>query len=342
MDLKNFAIDFGNGYVKAKSEKGEFVFSSKIGFADDLGKSSLTNEFADDLSISVFQRKDELEYVFGNDIEKAVNTSDIISTDSINNRYELDSFKRLVDFALAELASYENETNINVRLVTGMPSAEIEMSAKYEAFKKYLQGNHLVTRNNVDFVINVKEVKIIEQPLGTLLNVYLNDKLQVHQTFKNGLIVVIDFGSGTTIVDVFKNMKRIGGRTLNSGMINFHKNIADILSKELSTNVDPIFIEEGIRNKSYLAKFGSLSHDFKNIFDKQVRKVLESVIQIYEREIGQETLVNDFIVTGGGGLIIGEQLTKMKPNFKLVEDSQTSTVNGYYKLGEKLRKADNK
>lgn len=340
MNLINFAIDFGNGYVKAKSDKGEYVFSSKLAYADELGDSSLSNEFNDDLNVSTFQRKDEPLYVYGADIESAIKPESLITTNSNNNRYALTSFKRLVDFALAELASYEEETNINVRLVTGMPSNELKMSEKYEVFSEYLQGNHLITRNGVDYVINVAEVRVIEQPLGTLLNIYLNDELQVHQTFKNGLVVVIDFGSGTTIVDIFNNMKRTGGRTLNSGMIDFHKSIAQALSVKQSIDINPIYIEEGIRNKTYLAKFGNQSVSFKELFDNQVSKVIESIIQIYENEIGQESLVNDFIVTGGGAQIIGDQLTKLKPNFNIVDNSQTSTVDGYFKLSQKLRKAD--
>src|SRR5699024_7500006 len=117
MKLTNFAIDFGNGYVKGKSEKGEFVYSSKIGYASDLGTSSLN--CSDGLNVKRYQRKDEIEYVYGKDLEKAIDPEDLISTNSSNNRYALDSFKRLVDFSLAELASLENEKSLNVRLVTG-------------------------------------------------------------------------------------------------------------------------------------------------------------------------------------------------------------------------------
>lgn len=338
MNLINFAIDFGNGYVKAKSEKGAFVFSSKLAHASRLGKSTL--DFSDDLSIGRFNRKDEDVYVFGKDIENAVDPQHQISTNSSNNRYELTAFKQLVDFALAELANYENESNINVRLVTGMPSSEITMNKKKVAFENYLKGSHLVVRNGVEYIINVKDLMIIEQPLGTLLNVYLNEKLMVHKTFKNGMVVVIDFGSGTTIVDVYKNMKRISGRTLNTGMIEFHSEIANHLSDETSIDIDPQFIEEGIKNKTFVAHIGNQSISFKKHFDNEVRKKLDTIIQVYESQIGQEALVNDFVVTGGGALIIGEQLKKIKPNFNIVDDPQQSTVNGYFKLAKTLRKGD--
>lgn len=336
MKLTNFAIDFGNGYVKAKSEKGEFVYSSKIGHSSSLGTSSLS--FSDGLSINRYQRKDEGEYVFGKDLERAIDPEELISTNSSNNRYTLDSFKRLVDFSLAELASYEEEKNINVRLVTGMPSVEMSMQKKKDTFERYLKGTHVVYRNGIEHVINVKELKLIEQPLGTLLNVYLNEQLKVHKTFKNGLVVVIDFGSGTTIIDIYRNMRRIDGRTLNTGMIEFHGKIAELLSSDLSVNINPQYIENGIKNKTYIAKVGNQSLSFKEYFDQELMKKIESIVQIYESLIGEEALVNDFVITGGGALIIGDQLKEIKPNFKIVENPQISTARGYFKLAKTLVK----
>lgn len=341
MTLINFGIDFGNGYIKAKSEKVELVFSSKIGYASDLGTSSLSDSFGDEkrgYDYHIYQRKDEQKYVAGKDVERVIQPSKIIPTNSRNNRYDLESFKRIVDFAICELASYEDEENIDVRIVSGLPSDEFRMSEKKNAFEKYLMGNHLVTRNGIDHVINVKELKLIEQPLGTLLNVYLNDDLQVHKDFVNGLVVVIDFGSGTTIIDIYSNMRRVGGKTMPNGMIQFHKTIAEELSENLSIDVDRQYIENGIRNRSFVAELGTQAFNFKEIFNKHLEQKLESVIQAYEDEIDQEALVNDFILTGGGSLTLGEEITKMKSNFRVVEQPQTSTVNGYLKLAKSLGK----
>src|SRR5699024_10052685 len=148
------------------------------------------------------------------------------------------------------------------RLVTGMPSGDIQKSEFLEAFKSFLEGHHVVYRNNQEYVINVKELKIIEQPLGTLLNVFLNEELKIHKNLKNELVVVVDFGSGTTIIDVYQNMKLIGGKTLSEGMINFHELIANTLSKT-SKDVDSVYVEKGIIDKSYLAQFGQEKISFK-------------------------------------------------------------------------------
>lgn len=341
MGLINFAIDFGNGYVKAKSDKGSFVIPSKIGYADNIGSTSLGDSLdSETLDIHYYARKDEPTYVAGSDIEKAINPSQLVNTNSANNRYKMVAFKQLVDFSLAELSSYEDSKNIEVRLITGMPSNDIYMKERKEAFERFLLGTHVVERDGDEWVINVKELKIIEQPLGTLLNVYLNDEMRVHKDLQEGTIVVIDFGSGTTIVDIYKNMKRIGGDTLNEGMIKFYKDIAFQASNEYSDKIDSEYIEAGIKNKDFIAKFGEKAYDFKDFYKSMIFKKVQSVVGIYENEIGRESLVNGFLVTGGGSTFIGDDLIKQKGNFKVVDRPQTSTVEGYFKLAKSLGKGE--
>lgn len=341
MELINFAIDFGNGYVKAKSEKGEFVIPAKLGFERDLGTSSLGGMLEQSYDINIFHRKqDKVNYVFGKEIDEAISPEKHIKAYSSNNRYTLTSFQQLVDFSLAELASFENEKTIDVRLVTGMPSRDMDKQGLVNDFKEFLEGHHIVFRNGEEFVINVKELRIIEQPLGTLLNVFLTDDLKVHRTFKEGLIVVIDFGSGTTIVDVYQNMKRVGGDTIRNGMIQFYNGIAKLLSEDKSIDVDSQYIEEGIMNKTYIAKFGQQKISFKDQFEQVLIQRLQTVIQKYENEIEREELVNDFIITGGGSYIIGEQLKEHKPTFRIADNPQLSTAKGYFKLAQSLRKAE--
>src|SRR5699024_7177763 len=98
MELVNFAIDFGNGYVKAKSGNTSFIYPSLLGYYEDMGESSLGSGFESEHDVHVYQRKDEEKYVCGLDLQKAIDPSKLITTNSANNRYALHSFKRLVDF----------------------------------------------------------------------------------------------------------------------------------------------------------------------------------------------------------------------------------------------------
>lgn len=336
--MKNFGIDFGNGYVKAVSDKGSFVIPSLIAIKE-LEDNAVSATFKNDFRINTFKRKsDDYEYYFGEDLLLEVDEEDVLTTSSNNKRYNTVVFQQMAEFALAELASYEEESKVDVRLVTGMPSNEIGFSTLKKDFQTFLEGVHVVSRNGKDIIIDVQEVIIIQQPLGTLFNIYLNDKSQVHDDFKYGNIVVIDFGSGTTIIDEYKNMKRAGGKTIKNGMRNFYKNIAKTLSTRCEQDVDPLNIEEGIRNGKFLAEFGQSRLNFRDIFDREVIKKLNETLSAYEDTVNEQG-VTAFVTTGGGANVFNDALKKQKENFVPTDNSQMATANGYLKLAKSFDKA---
>jgi len=337
LTLRNFAVDFGNGYVKAKSEQKTLIYSSKMGHESEMGSSSLS-ELETNYDVGIFQRKDEEKFVLGNDVGEVIEPSRLLSTSDLNNRYDNTLFKRLIDFVLVDLASYENEESIDVRLVTGMPSHELAMSEKRKKFHDYLLGRHIAVKDGKEYVVNVKELKIIEQPLGTLLNEFMNDELKIHKTLKHGNIVVIDLGSGTTIIDYYKNMKRNDGTVINEGMNHFLNHIAKQLTQKVETPIDDEHINRGIRNGKYTAILAETAYPFKQQFELETTKKIQSIMSKYTSVVDQESLVNRFILTGGGANVIGQTFAQEKDNFFKVENPQTAIVNGYFKLAQSLDK----
>src|SRR5699024_3289623 len=338
-EIKDFAIDFGNGYVKAKSNKQEFTYPAKFGFEEKLGTSSL-EILEDSYNVNTFNYKNDRKYVVGHDVEDVFQPKDLIATDSKNNRYAKKAFQQLVDAVLADLASLEDSKTVDVRLITGMPSDDLAHEGSKESFVNFLKGHHIIQKNGEEYVINVKELRLIEQPLGTLLNVFMTNDGKVHKDLKHGLIVVIDFGSGTTIVDIYQNMKRIGGDSSSEGMIKFYEDIASRMkkNKKLQYTPDINFIEKGIVNKTYTAEYGQEKHEFKDILKEVLEEKLLDITQLYERIAGNDDLINDFIINGGGSYTLGDEIKQENPKFRLLDSPQTSTVNGYFKLGNSLRK----
>lgn len=337
MTLVNLGIDFGNGYVKGKSEKSSLIIPSFIAL-DSLEDNVISSKFKQKKNVHTFKRKeDDNAFLFGKDIIESVANNKLIPTNSSNERYSIPSFQRMVEFALTELSSYKKSETLDVRLITGMPSEELAFSNLAKTFEKFLKGMHVVERDGVSMMINVKDVKIIEQPLGTLFCIYLNEDSMIHSDFKNGNIVVIDFGSGTTIIDQYYQMKRINGTTINSGTREFFKGIAQELSKKHEVKVDPIYVEEAIKNKSFEASFGQYKLPFSEIFDKKVREKLDDTFSRYEDYI-EESTVNAFVITGGGANIFRNHIKKYKNNFIVVKNPQTATAEGYYNLAKAFDK----
>src|SRR5699024_4647145 len=146
--MLSFAIDFGNGFVKAISEKRTIVAPSSIVEAKKLGKGSIDNLVAlDNLGYQVYKSNldDEEKYAWGEEVE---NIDGFTKTGITSDRYTDRDFKLLCEFVLAELGSDFTEEELQeVFLVTGMPSQEIG-TPEEKTFYNHLKGKHLVERNN--------------------------------------------------------------------------------------------------------------------------------------------------------------------------------------------------
>ena len=280
----------------------------------------------------------------GKDIAQAVDPKDLIDTYTHNDRYNQKRFKLLCLFILSELASdYSEEELKEVLIVTGLPSQEID-SEEAKNFKSFLEQKHVVTRNDEQKLINITDVRMVEQPTGTLLNIYMNDEGQVHKDLLTQTITVVDFGAGTTILDTFKNMKRIPtkSKTYYEGINDLHREISTRLeSKHGIKNLSPSLVDQGFRRNDLTA---IISERRKFPFDEIAKEVIiefiDNTLSNIDTTLTNRDTIDSFIITGGGVNIVGETF---KENFNeesvvLVEDSQKSNLAGFFKLATNLTK----
>lgn len=343
MKMKIFAFDVGNGFVKAKSEKKTFVAPSSIAKQSALGDSSIADQFEANSDYHVFKSPmDEgVSYVWGEDIKNAVEARKLLSTYTHNNRYDNKRFKLLSQFILAELASgFDEDVLDNVTVVTGMPSREIKTAADNQ-LKEFLTGKHLISRNGVEKVVNVQDVRILEQPLGTLLNLYMTDDAKIHKRLKENTISVLDFGAGTTILDTYKNMKRIEdeSETYYEGMIDVYKDIVNkIRKKHDAKNLDETLVEEGIRN-NYTVKLSARKMiPFEQEANEAVSDFVDQLMAKVDRTLASRDHIDQFVITGGGTQIVGRQYKEDfgENSLEIVEDPQMANVEGYYKFAHAI------
>src|SRR5699024_11614681 len=104
--MLNFAIDFGNGFVKAMNGKRSIVAPSSIDKLTSLGKGSLEDLMIDDTkAYNVYESNidDGIKYIWGEGIEK-VSSEPLVKHTSLE-RYEKKCFKMIFNFVLAYLYS---------------------------------------------------------------------------------------------------------------------------------------------------------------------------------------------------------------------------------------------
>lgn len=346
-----FAFDLGNGFVKARSSRREIIAPSVISKKESVGSSSLTNIAIDNKVIGYQEYESNLDdgvtYIWGEEINKAVDPDSLIQTYTHNNRYSQKRFKLLCSFILSELASdFEEHELDDVILVTGLPSLEID-TKDAEMFKEFLQQKHVITRNGEQRVINVQDVRIIEQPLGTLLNEYMNEQGKIHKELLTSTITVIDFGAGTTIVDTFKNLNRISDKsdTYYEGINDVHKRIAKQVEKANGIKgLKSSLIEEGFKNKTFIADISDRKkYSFANYVEQVIIDSIDKHISEIDTTLTNRNSIDKFILTGGGVNVVGKAFKTAfnEESLHVVEQSQKSNVNGFFKLANTIANKKN-
>lgn len=342
-----FAFDLGNGFVKAKNSKRTIIAPSVIARKESIGTSSIINLSGDfDTNSGYSEYKSSLDdgevYIWGEGIKQAVEPDSLIATYTHNNRYNQKRFKLLCSFILAELASDYNENELDeVIIVTGVPSQEVG-TKESEEFKRFLQQKHVVTKNGIQRVINVTDVRIIEQPLGTLLNEYMVDTGQIHKELTTSTITVIDFGAGTTIMDTFKNLKRLDDKseTFYEGMNDIYKRVARRIEREQGVKgLDSSFVEEGFSNGTLIAEISERKKfPFEDIAKDVIQSFVDKRVSDIDSTLTNRNSVDKFIVTGGGVNIVGEAFKELfnEETLTVVSDSQKANINGFYKLASTI------
>lgn len=338
--LINFAIDLGNGFVKAKSAHKLIVAPSSIAKERDLGKSSITQyNSSDDSTIKVFESnlKKGVNYVWGKGIKNVVNSNKLLSSYTFENRYNQDNYKLLVDFVLGELALDYDQKMIEVRVITGMPSDELEQEDRKE-LENVFEGSHVVKINGTEKIISVNEVKVLEQPMGSLFNELFDENLNMSVDFTKR-IAIYDFGAGTTILDVFVNGKRDEDESITEtlGMNDVYKNVRTAIQRKHGIKKLTVYdIEDAFKN-DFNIKVGSKIYNCEDEAFLAIDDVLEKVMSTFQGVLNSRDYIDKIYVTGGGLNIVKDHLQRYfneDEDVTFIENSQTAGVEGFYKFGE--------
>ncbi|AQS42484.1 hypothetical protein LSG23_20590 (plasmid) [Bacillus velezensis] len=338
--INTFAIDLGNGFVKAKSEKKLIVAPSSIAREKDLGKSSIDVYNNNGSSVKIFDSilKKGVNYVWGEGIKNVVNSSNkLLSSYTFEGRYGSDNYKLLVDFVLGDLASDYKEKHLEVRVITGMPSDELEQEDR-QTLEDVFEGSHVVKINGVEKVIDVVEVKVLEQPMGSLFHQLIDNNLEMSVDFTKR-IAFYDFGAGTTILDVFENGKRDEDESITElqGMNDVYKTVKRLVQKKYGIKKLTVYeIEEAFKN-NFNIEIGSKTFNCEEIAKEVINDFLDTVMSTFQGVLNSRDYIEKIYITGGGLNIVKDEIGrffKEEESVIYIENSQTAGVEGFYKFGE--------
>ncbi|PDY14106.1 hypothetical protein COO16_03860 [Bacillus pseudomycoides] len=347
--LTTFAIDLGNGFVKAtsKNRNKPLVAPSSIAKEKDMLRSS-TNiskqnqvQSEDAPKFKVFESVTQkgTDYIWGEDLKEVVASNKLISSFTVDKRYKSENYQLLVDFVLGELAYDFKEKNLNVRVVTGMPSEELGTQDQKD-LETVFAGTHVVTVNGVEKIITVDHVEVLEQPLGTLFSQLINENLEISADFTKR-IAIYDFGAGTTILDVFEGGKRDEdeSQTLSNGMNKIYQKVRNKIKIKTLTVHD---IEDAFKN-NYNFTIGPKTHNCQEHAEVAIKDFLDRALSTFQGVLTTRSHIEKIYITGGGQNIVKAPLSSYfdeEEDVTYVKNSQTASVEGFFKYGEVMNTWD--
>ncbi|MBL5783481.1 plasmid segregation protein ParM domain-containing protein [Heyndrickxia sporothermodurans] len=348
--MEVFALDIGNKQTKMISsktlvneKKGSKVFPSIFMYHEDLGNQVTMfkqKKLIEKYSSNIDQ---EFEYAWGKEINQ-INTPKFLDTLTFSNRYSTQEFKLLSTFALGELARDFEEAEKGILeciVVTGVPSDDYNEET-IKKLMKVLQGDHNIKINDKSYNIRVKEVQVMNQPIGTIYNEILDDEGFVQdESYFEDTVTIADLGGGTFLVDTLQGLQLDSKRRdqKNTGSYDLYDRILSAAIDSGIKGLSQYKIEQILRNGNqkegyYYKPNRNESISITNIVNKAIIKYTREIINTVQTAVKDVDSIDKILFTGGTSNLIDQ--IPVKDTFKyayFVEDSEIANVKGYYKYG---------
>jgi len=335
------AIDHGNGHVKACSDHKVILLSSCYSRPEEFG----VDMVAPKRNLQVFEFKSNLYpgemYYWGRDVNKA---GKIIATYGGEGRYVSKPYRLLSQFAMALLLPDEDQTFDNVHIITGCPS--VNKGTELEAeIRQVFNGRHVVTVNGRTKVINVDQVTVLPQPLGTVFSLYFNDEGQVvNRQLEDNYVGIIDIGSGTADLDGVKELKRQWDdtATIQLGMFDAYKKIANYINRmNPNANATPQMVEHHLLNPEIDINTYKISNrtkpvDITNYRIDVFRELAEDILNGIQQMWPNRSKFDAIYLTGGGAKPLSKYFLEWEKDIQFLDDSQQVNVMGFHRYGLSL------
>lgn len=313
-----YAIDLGNGFTKRTHGSEVIIEPSAFSMVDDFF------QYQSDAPVI------DKEYLIGEDaITQGRNISFALG-DTDLDRYFDESFQRLLlGFIAKDFADVEDRITISL-LVLGLPLNHFSIQAKVAA---HYTGKKVININNNDLIVDIKEVAIVPQPVGTYMHLVDSKKVDPSK----GDTLIVDGGFGTLDITAMRKFSVVERAADNLGVSMAYKDIFNILATkfsslpdELSVGTLPFYMEHGFSYQGSQVIINDIP-EVKKILDNHFNQVFQFIrSQKFRLETYQKV-----IFTGGMALLHKDRIEdKNKPNYVVLENGQEANVLGYLSFGK--------
>jgi plasmid segregation protein ParM len=335
--MEVLGIDIGFGFTKATNGKETMIFksifgdASEIQFWADFGESAPT----DHIHVTI----DGKSYFVG---DLAEQQSSVLNFTLDQERLIAD-YVRILALTVAGLF-FNNNSHINVpiNVVSGLPIGYFKQN--HERFNEILTGHHRVTYhshngNKVTREIYINKVRMLPQPLGSILNQLMNDEGKiVDGDLASQKVGVVDIGFRTTDFTILDNLRYIdrGSRTVDAGISKGFSVISNKLREKCGVSVELYRLYKAAEEGTI--KMRGHGFSFEKIRDQVYSQLASSIANDLDRLWADDWDIDTIILTGGGCRELAKYLHPLITGNVVPVDSNSdprlNNVLGYAKYGK--------
>lgn len=233
--------------------------------------------------------------------------------------------------ALVAIAQVIKERNII--LTIGVPCRDFRKTTLKENIINNLKGRHELKvingKNTERFEINIEEVFVAVEPLGTLCDYVFNSKFEIVENRNESTCLIIDIGYSTTDILATNGLRieKLHGADVGCmDITNQYLHEINSIDEEVQFTLTDI----GLDNKPIIKKF-NLEFNFTEKLNEVKENFVKSKLIPAIKECGiNPSHYDNVIYTGGGALALKDQL-ELKFNEMIYPEPQMANARGFYK-----------
>lgn len=334
--MEVLGIDIGFGFTKATNGNKTIIFksifgdASEIQFWADFGESAPT----DHIHVTI----DGKSYFVG---DLAEQQSSVLNF-TLDQEKLISEYVRILALTVAGLF-FNNNTQINVpiNVVSGLPIGYFKQN--HDRFNEILTGHHRVTYhshngNKVTREIYINKVRMLPQPLGSILNQLMDDEGKItNEDLATQKVGVVDIGFRTTDFTILDHLRYIdrGSRTIDTGISKGFSVISNKLREKCGVSVELYRLYKAAEEGSI--KMRGHGFSFEKIRDQVYTQLASTIANDLDRLWADDWDIDTIILTGGGCRELAKYLHPLITGNVVPVDSNTdprlNNVLGYAKYG---------
>jgi plasmid segregation protein ParM len=331
--MEILGIDVGFGFTKATNGNDFIIFKSIFGDATDIQfrLSIGSASFVENLHVTI----EDQSYFIGDFAEQQSNV----------RQYTLYQERLLTEFTkILSLTAAGSITDkyVPMNVVTGLPIGYLKQY--HQQFVKILTGHHDITFHQPDGTkiskkININKVRMLPQPLGSVLNLLMDDKGKiVNKDLAKQKIGVVDIGFRTTDFSIFDRLRYIerGSTTTDTGISKSFSIISKKLREESGVSIEVYRLYKAVETGSIkiLGKEYNISKLRDQVFSNSAGIIANDIERLWAEDWDIDTIV----LTGGGSMELAKYLQPLIAGnvipVKNSIDTRLNNVQGYVKYGK--------